>query len=103
MPKEEFDFYGYDDWKTTDPVWEGGANDRAKCAYEYVGRADKLVNADDLPPPNGTTALDKALLKAIGLEPLIYIIKWCNIPYEDHDDESLGHEFVMPEPEERDY
>jgi hypothetical protein len=27
----------------------------------------------------------------------------CKIPYEDHDDETLGHPFVMPPRDERDY
>lgn len=26
----------------------------------------------------------------------------CDVPYEDHNDEELGHTFEMPEPEERD-
>jgi|HubBroStandDraft_3_1064219.scaffolds.fasta_scaffold27021_6 hypothetical protein len=28
---------------------------------------------------------------------------FCGIPYEDHNDEQLGHVFVVPEPDQRDY
>lgn len=35
-----------------------------------------------------------------------HLIVWgqtCDVPYEEHNDEIMGHEFEMPEPEGRDY
>lgn len=29
-------------------------------------------------------------------------VQVCKVAYEDHDDEELGHEFVMPDEDERD-
>jgi hypothetical protein len=33
------------------------------------------------------------------IDPLPSPVRLCNVPYEDHNDEELGHAFVMPEPE----
>ena len=62
-------FSNYDSWKTTDPRdGADGSLDHVKCAYWY--ELSEMVR-------EGT--------------------QYCNVPYEDHDDEELGHEFVQPE------
>lgn len=78
MPPKDFPSAHYDSWKTTDPTWES-SDDRALCAYTWEQDCFNHVSGH------------------------YTISKTCNIPFEDHDDESLGHIFVMPEPEQRDY
>lgn len=69
----------YDSYKTTDPIdyaATAGA-ERAKCAH-----------ATKNPNPDNPQSLENYCS-------LIY----CDVPYEDHDDEVEGHPFEMPEPD----
>jgi hypothetical protein len=59
----------YDIWKTTDPTWES-CDDRAPCAFWYK------IDKEEFSQPH---------------------FFFCNVFYEDHNDEELGHAFVMPE------
>lgn len=67
-------FSNYDSWKTTDPRdGADGEYDRVPCSFRK----------DD-------TYIDRWGRKHTESH-------YCNVPYEDHNDEELGHEFVQPE------
>ena len=68
----------YDNWKATDPADNDLSYNSPRAQCDAIVAFRKV---------NGT-----------------YSDYRCKVPYEDHNDEELGHAFVMPEPDSgRDY
>ena len=65
-----------------------GAELNMRCAFEKVTPCthDKRCNGEIHARDHDYTHID-----------------FCDVPYEDHNDDKLGHAFVEPEPEGRDY
>ena len=66
----------YDNWKATDPDDNNPSYNSPRAQCDAVVAFRKI---------NGE-----------------YIEYRCKVPYEDHNDESLGHQFVMPELDQHD-